>query len=150
MVDLTCALISVYYQPGAVFLEQITSIKIVGLDANRPPKIRKQPYIDIFFELSLKAPKDWCEDFNRLGKHLEPSVKINQKEGLFIEAWVRNMEDIPKHLHDIKEKIINCNEQYIENIRLKELAEIEKNQALGKSPEQERLSIILSNLEFNN
>lgn len=130
-------------------MDHITKIKIVGLDAKRLPRIRQQPYIDIFFELSLKAPKQWCDDFNIMGKNLEPSVKINHVEGRFIEAWVRNMDDIPKHLNDIKKKIISCNNQYIENFRLKELAEIEMNQALGKNAEQEKLNTILANLNFD-
>ncbi len=151
MLNRYCVLTAVHYQLEQSLLEQITGIKIIGIDNKRPPRIRKEPYIDIFFELSLKAPKEWCDDFNRLGNQLEPSVKINKKEGRFIEAWVRKLDEIPRHLNDIKTKITTCNEQYIENIKLKELAEMEKSAALfGEKGEQGRLNQVLANLNFNN
>ena len=133
-------------------MENILSLKIVGLDTKRPPRIRKEPYIDIFFELSDKAPKEWCDDFNKVGKQIDPPAKINTKEGLFIEAWVRNMDDIQKHLNIIKTKVTACNNLYIENIKLKELAEIEKNAALlretGSQTEQSKLNKILVSLDY--
>ena len=54
----------------------------------------KEPYIDLFFRLSHKAPKKWCEDFNKLSKDLVPPVKINENEGVFIDAYVRDMSHI--------------------------------------------------------
>ena len=65
----------------------------------------KEPYIDLFFRLSHKAPKKWCEDFNKLSKDLVPPVKINENEGVFIDAYVRDMSHIPEHLARIKKKI---------------------------------------------
>jgi hypothetical protein len=131
-------------------LEGISDIRIIGIDKNRPPIIRKEPYIDLFFRLSHKAPQDWCEEFNKLVKDLVPQVKIDKTEGLFINAYVRNMDHIPAHLDRIKEKISACNKQYIENMRLKELAAAEKNASLvAAAGEQARLNAIIATLQFD-
>jgi len=45
-------------------MDGISDIRIVGIDAKRPPIIRKEPCIDIYFELSHKVPKYWAEEFN--------------------------------------------------------------------------------------
>lgn len=131
-------------------MEGISDIRIIGIDKNRPPIIRKEPYIDLFFRLSHKAPQDWCEEFNKLVKDLVPQVKIDKTEGLFINAYVRNMDHIPAHLDRIKEKISACNKQYIENMRLKELAAAEKNASLvAAAGEQARLNAIIATLQFD-
>ena len=131
-------------------MEGISDIRIVGIDINRPPLIRKEPYIDLFFRLSHKVPQDWCEDFNKLIKDLVPQVKIDKTEGLFINAYVRDMNHIPDHLDRIKEKISACNKQYIENIRLKELAAAAKNASLvAAAGEQARLNAIIAALDFD-
>jgi len=131
-------------------LEGISDIRIIGIDKNRPPLIRKEPYIDLFFRLSHKAPQDWCEEFNKLAKDLVPQVKIDKTEGLFINAYVRDMNHIPAHLDRIKEKISACNKQYLENIRLKELAAAEKNASMvAAAGEQARLNAIIATLQFD-
>jgi hypothetical protein len=131
-------------------LESISDIRIVGIDERRPPVIRKEPYIDLFFRLSHQAPQDWCEDFNKLIKDLVPQVKIDKNEGLFINAYVRDMNHIPAHLEKIKQKIRACNEQYLENIRLKALAAAAKNAALvAAAGEQARLNAIVAALQFD-
>jgi len=131
-------------------LEGISDIRIVGIDKNRPPIIRKEPYIDLFFRLSHKAPQDWCEDFNKLVKDMVPQVKIDKTEGLYIDAYVRDMNHIPEHLDRIKQKISACNKQYIENSRLKELAAAAKNASLvAAAGEQARLNAIVAALEFD-
>jgi len=78
-------------------LQGISDIKIVGIDEKRPPKVRKEPYIDIFFKLSHSVPEDWCEDFNKLTSKLDPAIKIDKREGLFIDTYVRDMKHIPAH-----------------------------------------------------
>jgi hypothetical protein len=131
-------------------LEGISDIRIIGIDKNRPPLIRKEPYIDLFFRLSHKAPQDWCEEFNKLVKDMVPQVKIDKTEGLFINAYVRDMDHIAAHLERIREKISACNRQYIENVRLKELAAAEKNAALvAAAGEQARLNAIIATLQFD-
>jgi hypothetical protein len=131
-------------------LEGISDIRIVGIDENRPPRVRKEPYIDLFFRLSHQAPKKWCEDFNKLTKDLVPSVKINENEGTFINAYVRDMNHIAAHLEKIKKKITACNEQYLENIRQRELAEAAKNTSLyGAAGEQGKLNTIVAALSYD-
>jgi hypothetical protein len=131
-------------------LEKISDIRIVGLDEQRPPRVRKEPYIDLFFMLSHQAPKKWCEDFNKLSKDLVPPVKIDESKGIFIDAYVRDMNHIPAHLEKIKKKITTCNEQYIESIRQRELAEAAKNTSLyGAAGEQGKLNTIIAALKFD-
>ena len=70
-------------------------------------------------------------------------------EGLFIDAYVRDMHQIPDHLDKIKEKIRVCNKQYIENVRLKELAAAAKNASLvAAAGDQARLNAIVAALQF--
>ena len=131
-------------------LEDIRSIKIVGIDKKRPPRIRKEPYIDLFFRLSHQAPKKWCQDFNKLAKDLVPPVKIDDNEGVFIDAYVRDMDNIAMHLDKIKGKIVLCNEQYIEEIRQRESAELARNVLLfGEEGEQGKLNKIIAALRFD-
>jgi hypothetical protein len=142
--DLVCN-----YQERAS-LEDIRDIKIVGIDEKRPPRIRKEPYIDLFFRLSHQAPKKWCQDFNKLAKDLVPPVKIDDNEGVFIDAYVRDMDNIAMHLDKIKRKIVLCNEQYIEEIRQRESAELARNVSLfGEEGEQGKLNKIIAALRFD-
>jgi hypothetical protein len=131
-------------------LEDIRDIKIVGIDEKRPPRIRKEPYIDLFFRLSHQAPKKWCQDFNKLTKDLVPPVKIDENAGIFIDAYVRDISHITVHLEKIKMKISACNEQYIENIRQKELAATTKNNLfVAEEGEQGKLNKIIAALRFD-
>jgi len=131
-------------------LEKFTDIKIIGIDEKRLPKVRKEPYIDLFFQLSRQAPRAWCEDFNQLAKGLLPAVKIDPNAGVFIDAYVRNMDDIPVHFDNIKKKILACNERYIEKIRQQELAEAASGAALrAAGGEQARLNSIIAALKFD-
>jgi hypothetical protein len=131
-------------------LEDIRDIKIVGIDEKRPPRIRKEPYIDLFFRLSHQAPKKWCQDFNKLTKDLVPPVKIDENAGIFIDAYVRDIGHITVHLEKIKMKISACNEQYIENIRQKELAATTKNNLfVAEEGEQGKLNKIIAALRFD-
>jgi hypothetical protein len=138
------------HHPEHPYLEGISDIKIIGIDEKRPPRVRKEPYIDLFFMLSHKPPKKWCEDFNKLVKDLVPPVKINENEGIFIDAYVRDMSHIPAHLDKIKKKITTCNEQYIQSIRQRELDEATRNTShFGASGEQGKLNAIVAALKFD-
>jgi len=131
-------------------LQGISDIKIVGIDEKRPPKVRKEPYIDLFFKLSHQAPEDWCEDFNKLTSKLDPPITIDKKRGLFIDTYVRDMNHIPAHLDKIKKKITDCNEQYIESMRQRELAAAANNAALlGDGGKQGKLNAIVAALQFD-
>lgn len=126
------------------------AITIIGIDPERPPRVRKESYIDLFFKLSAKAPADWCEAFNGLGRQVNPGAKIDKTGGECIETYVNDMERIPPHLSAIKQTVQECNEQYIAKIRQKE-AELAASQAaaLGQDGEQQRLNQIVEKLDFS-
>lgn len=131
-------------------MKDISDIKIIGIDDKRPPRIRKEPYIDLFLKLSHQAPQAWCEDFNKLAIKIKPFVRIDKTEGIFIETFVRDMKHIPEHFDLIKKKVAACSEQYIENIRLKELAAANKNDSIrGQEGEQGKLNTIIAALKFD-
>lgn len=131
-------------------MEGISDIKITGLDEQRPPKILKEPYINLFFKLSHEAPKQWCEDFNMLiGKRKYP-VKINPSAGLFVETWVRQPAEIKATLEDLKKVITACNEAYIARVEAEARAVTKANadskNAAGVA--QAELNSIIEALDF--
>jgi len=131
-------------------VEGISDIKIIGIDEKRPPKIRKEPYIDIVFKLSHQAPEDWCDNFNQLLTKHPSAAKIKVKEGLFIEAWVKVPDDIIKLLAHLKTKVTECSKLYIERIELATRNAGDANAALAEEAgEQGRLNRIIDALEFD-
>jgi hypothetical protein len=131
-------------------MQGISDIKIVGVDKSRPSVIRKQPYIDIFFRLSHQAPVAWCNDFNGLLSKHPSTPRIVEKEGLFIETWVRKPNDIVGLLEKLKETVTECSRQYIERIELSaKLASSENASLAGESGEQGRLNNIIASLDFS-
>lgn len=130
-------------------MEGITDIRIIGLDERRPPRIRKEPYVDICFKLSHKAPADWCRDFNGLLLKHPTSPKIKESEGLYIEAWVRQPDQIAPLLTLLKTKVKECNQQYIE--RIEERGRVTDGENLALSQEegkQGELNRIIESLDF--
>ncbi len=131
-------------------MQEIHQLKIIGIDERRPPRVRKAPYIDLFYKLSQPAPEPWCADFNRLAKGIEPPVKVENREGNMLATYVRQMEDIPAHLEQIKQKVRECTEGYIEALRQQALAEEEQLKAqAGQGSEQGRLNQIIASLNFD-
>jgi hypothetical protein len=132
-------------------VEGISDIKITGIDEKRPPVIRKEPYIDIFFKLSHQAPADWCKDFNALLSKHPTTPKIKEKEGLYIEGWVRTADEIVAFLEQLKEKVAECNRLYIERIELSLRNSNEANTLLAQQGdgEQGRLNRIIAALIFD-
>ena len=129
-------------------MEGISDIKIIGIDAKRPPRIRKEPYIELFFELSHQAPAKWCEDFNRLVSKFEYTSKINLSTGLFIEAWVRKPDEIEKLLLSLKKAVKSCTEAYIARIEASARAAADSNALTNDEGEQGRLNRIVAALNF--
>lgn len=130
-------------------MSTINDIKIIGIDDERPPQVRKEAYIDLFFKLSQKTPTDWCEDLNKLGHQIEPPFKIDKNRGIVVETWIRDMTLIPQHLEKIKHKIIECNEQYLEKLRQKALSLAAKNASSnGQDSKQGQLDLIVATLKF--
>lgn len=130
-------------------MEGISDIKIIGVDETRPPQIRKEPYINLFFKLSHQAPSDWCREFNsQLSKH-PFGPKIKEKEGLFIETWVRKPEEVAILLKLLKATVADCSRVYIERIELTiSNAKIDYS-AEEETGEQGRLNKIIAGLEFD-
>lgn len=130
-------------------MQEIDELKIIGVDQARPPNVSKKTYIDLFFQLSKEAPKEWCDLFNDSTARFQPSIRIDNKKGLFIDTYVRNMEDIPAHVEVIKQKIIESNAIYAEKIRQRSLAlAAERSSTSGDEGEQGRLNRIVAELNF--
>jgi len=135
---------------GVNAVEGISDLKIVGIDEQRPPIIRKEPYIDIVFKLSHQAPADWCRDFNALLAKHPATPKIKEQEGLYIEAWVRKPDEIASILEQLKVTVLDCNRQYIERIELSVRNAGAANAFLSQEAgEQGRLNRIIAGLNFD-
>lgn len=130
-------------------MTDINAIKIIGIDEQRPPMVRKESYIDLFFKLSKQAPADWCEDFNKLGHQINPPAKITPDKGLIIETYVHDMNLIQNQLDKIKQLINRCSEAYLEKERQKQLAlESKQAETSSGSAKQNQLNAIISNLNY--
>ena len=130
-------------------MEGISDIKISGIDEMRPPRIRKEPYINLFFKLAHKAPKRWCEDFNHLVAKAEYPAKIEPDTGLFIETWVRKPEEIEKALDGLKTAVKRCRDDYIARIVAEADSAAEMGDVLEDSGEQGRLNRIIAGLNYD-
>lgn len=131
-------------------MEGISDLKVAGMDARRPPIIRKEPYIDIVFKLSHQAPKDWCHEFNALMSKHPGKPNIKESEGLYIEGWVKSADDIPPFLELLKDRVAVCSRQYIDRIELAARKTRDSNASVSQeSGEQGRLNRIIAALDFD-
>ncbi|MGM0595190.1 MAG: hypothetical protein ACQETD_11715 [Pseudomonadota bacterium] len=130
-------------------MEGISDIRIVGIDETRPPRIRKEPYINLFFKLNHKAPVEWCEIFNGLISKRKYPVKIDPDEGLFVDTWVRKPEEIEPIFDALKEAVRSASEEYIERIQAANRAAAEQQASPEDEGEQGRLNRILAGLDFS-
>lgn len=132
-------------------MEGISDIRIIGIDDKRPPKIRKEPYIDVVFRLSHQAPADWCRDFNALLSKHPSAPKLKEKEGLYIETWVRTPEEIAILLEHLKEKVAQCSRLYIERVErsIRSAANVNASVSLEDEGAQGRLNRIVAALDFS-
>ena len=126
----------------------IENIKIKRLDPNRRPSLKNKKYIDVFYELSQKAPRDWCGDFNLLFSKSSLNVKINPDEGLYVETWVKDLTHIQNELDQIKEFIKSCNKSYIDQ-KLKEAAAIQRTESIQGDSKSDALDKMLDLLNFD-
>ena len=125
-------------------------LKIIGIDSKRPPMLRKEPYIDIVFELSEQTSKQWCDDFCELFQNSDIKPKIDSSVGLYIETWTRKMHEIPEHLEVLKAKIIECNQIAIDRqAALDALALNNSNVEVGNEGPQGQLNAVIANLNFD-
>lgn len=124
------------------------TINIVGIDQQRPPRVRKEAYIDLVLKLSDKAPAAWIDLFDALGRRIDPAVKMEKAPGDCIVAWVRAMDDIPAHFEKIKQTVQTCNVQYQELLQQRlEAAQISSESAA--SQQQAKLNAIIAALNFD-
>lgn len=129
-------------------MEGISDIRITGIDETRPPRIRKEPYINLFFTLSHKAPVKWCNMFNdTVGKRKYP-VKIDPDEGLFVETWVRKPEEIVDLVDALKEAVTHTSDEYIARIEAENRDASMRDVDPENEGEQGRLNRILAGLDF--
>jgi hypothetical protein len=130
-------------------VKDISDIHITGIDETRPPRIRKEPYIDLFFKLSHQAPADWCSDFNGMMANHPRNPSIKKEEGLYIETWVRAPGDINELFNLLKETVQECSVVYIQRIEDSIRQSSEQGSSSGnESEEQKRLNQIISELDF--
>ena len=131
-------------------MKNIRNLKIAGIDTARPPKVRAEPYIDLVFKLSDRVNKEWCQDFNMLFSKSEYTVKINAIDCLYIETWVRAMDEIPEHLNMLKEKVKECNQKYYDREIARTQALVDKNsEVTGGEGAQGLLNEIISKLNYD-
>ncbi len=125
-------------------------IRIVGIDPDRPPRIRKEAYIDLFYRLSEDAPEEWCEDFNAFGRHVSPLAKVEKGGRRIIGSYVNDIDTIPAHFAQVKQAVADCNAQYIEKIRQREIALAKDNANLQEQGGQQfKLNEIIASLDFD-
>ena len=131
-------------------MEGISDIRIVGMDETRPPRIRKEPYIDLCFRLSHKVPVEWCRDFTALQSQQGHTSSINADERLFIETWVRTPGEIAGQLQMLKKAITECNAAYIANIEASQRERAGGNdQVQNETGPQGDLNRIIAGLDFS-
>ena len=130
-------------------MEGISDIKIKGIDEMRPPRIRKEPYINLFFKLIHEAPKDWCDHFNHLVAKREYPVKIDAATGLFIETWVRKPDEIESVLEGLKEAVTRCNQEYIARVLAEANSAAAMQDNVDDTGEQGNLNRIIAGLDFS-
>ena len=130
-------------------MEGISDLKISGIDEMRPPRIRKEPYINLFFKLVHKAPKDWCDHFNHLVAKREYPVKIDPARGLFIETWVRRPVEIESSLEGLKKAVSRCNQDYIARVLAEANSAVAMQDNADDTGEQGKLNRIVAGLDFD-
>ncbi|MDH5512294.1 MAG: hypothetical protein OEY27_03685 [Gammaproteobacteria bacterium] len=131
-------------------MEGISDIKITGIDEKRPPRIGKQPYIDLCFRLAHKAPIDWCRDFTDHQSKEPYPAKIDTNECLYIETWVRLPEEIVERLKNLKQAVAQCNQRYIAKVEARERDRDSGNENLAKEAgPQGQLNRIIAALDFS-
>lgn len=131
-------------------MDNISELKIIGLDNTRMPKISGAPYIELSFKLSEKAPLDWCQDFNLIFDKYKYSTRIDINKGIFIDTWVRKIEEIPEHFNMLKLNIIECNERYTKKQAAAAAALLGKVEDMSLAQgEQARLNAMLATLTYD-
>lgn len=131
-------------------MAMFNEIKISGFDPDRPPRVRKESYIDLFYQLSEEAPEEWCDDFETFGRHLNPRAKVDRATRGFINSYVNDMSVIPKNLEQLKLAVFECNTQYIEKLKQRAQDMARESQNLkDQGGLQFKLNEIIESLDFS-
>ncbi len=131
-------------------MELFTDIKIIGIDEKRPPRIRKEPYIDLYFKLSQEPSVEWRGVFETLVRRIDPPIHVEPKSADIISTYVRDMKLIQAQLDVIKKKIAACNEEYRAYLIKKVAEDAEKLAKLSQGEgAQAKLNAIVSLLDFS-
>ena len=131
-------------------MDNISDVKIEGIDEARAPSVEHKTYINLIFKLSTQVPALWCEQFNTLMSKHPSKAKVDMEEGQYIETWVKSPAEIPPHLELLKKAVKTATELYVEQIRLSTLAPSsdELSDAGANSP-QGLLNTIIADLDFD-
>ena len=131
-------------------MQDVKEIKIIGIDSKRPPILRKEPYIDLVFELSVPTSKQWNEDFIGLFNNSEVRPKIDATKSLFIQTWTRTMVEIPEHVELLKTKVIECNQIASDRQAAVDLLAMSGSKSVeGAGGPQGQLNAIIASLNFD-
>lgn len=130
-------------------MEGISDIRIIGVDETRPPRILKEPYINLYFKLAHQAPKDWCNDFNNLTSKYTYPAKIEPSTGLYIETWVRKIDEIETSFDTLKTAVSTCNLDYIARIQAQAEAAANTDSLEEDTGEQGRLNKVIAHLNYD-
>ncbi len=129
-------------------MNDIRTLRICGIDETRPPRIRKEPYIDLYFRLSAQAPPLWCELFNDLTKTGKFPAKIKPESGLTVDTWVREIDQIAPALVVLKQSVTQATEAYLARLKAESELEAGRGEAPGEDGEQGRLNEVLAALDY--
>ena len=131
-------------------MEGIESIRIEGIDENRPPSAKHEQYINLYFRLNEKAPEAWCSMFNDLMAKHYSKPKIVPADGLFIETWVKSIELIAPHLEELKAAVKVCTGKYIEKLEQdRQAGKMQAGDAVEDNSPQAKLNRIIETLNFD-
>ncbi|MGJ8668487.1 MAG: hypothetical protein ACSHXK_03265 [Oceanococcus sp.] len=129
-------------------MDEIKDLRITGIDETRPPRVRKEPYIDLYFTLSFQAPPLWCEMFNDLVQKGKFPAKIEPESGLMIETWVRQIDEIELALATLKQGVSKATEAYFARLKAEAAQVTDSSVGLEDGGEQGRLNRVLAALNF--
>jgi hypothetical protein len=129
-------------------MKSITELHLVGIDETRPPVIRKEPYIELYFKLNQQAPVDWIRLFNDHVAKARFPVKIKPDAPEIVETWVRTVDEVEPAFDMIKSAINHCIEQYMKQLLALKSEQQAKAAGIKLSPEQIKLNEVISRLKF--
>jgi len=119
------------------------------MDPARPPMIRKEPYIELYFKLNHEPPADWCLLFNeQVGKGAY-SIKIKPETPDIIETWVRRSDEIESAFAHIKATLEQCIQLYLERLQAHRQAKQDEADGEVISAEQRQLNAVIDRLPFD-